>query len=622
MKDIYTVLGLNSKTASVFTLDLEPVKDNIGVRRIINAKVRKLEEIEQSFFVDSGRPEYSNVDIEEVIEKVKSYSLLSKNGEWTLHELKLITYYIARLSNNEKQFSFALNLLSLNWRNSFFSGLVYSILNGWTIWKSNIRKECANLLKEKLISYQGQFPKYVKLKQHIDFFDEAGPARISSLLNAKKLSMDEAPKMLGLTPPNIRLTYFSDVIISYIKNRNSDLDEIKELLDRHTLDRTKKLVLCFLIEEADKNGDTYQQAMLCRRAREIMNYDVTIEATWAPFSGASESEKNTLKHCYELVTAWYARRSVETFFEIACQDRDRRNFWLKYVHAVHNFKIVGSESVKTLLRRDGRINDALRGCFIESKSRTSQTSALVLYIKDKVFVEFSDTGALYVYNTNRKVISMLKTIKTIERSEDLKQPSIGPLVQQESGWYGDKYFTHSAEGRLPHSGYWQERLESWLKEIIKLKPDINRKSSNNVETVTQKRKTQVIQQSLFPADRYESSKNSTTLSTIKGSYDLPQYNNLTVDISSKLLGNGRLRIVSTYRGYCIHMMNTNNYYLIEPTIRRYYGSIIVGTEENDKFRKIMHTYDDFTFILGYIKIENSSVLFKRKNSSATFIIPY
>ena len=615
MKDIFTALGLSHKTASAFSLDIEPVKDNIGIRRIINSNIRQLEDIERSFLVDTGRPEYSTVDIDKVINKVKTCTEKKKNNvEWSIRELKLISYYITRFSMIPEQFSYALNMLSMNWKDSFFSGLVYSILNGWTIWKRELRTECTELLKSKLKDYQGRFSKYIKLREHIDFFDDAGPVRVCSLLMAKNMELEQAPEILGLTAPNISLTYFSDVIISFIKTKKSDLDEIKDILCKHTLDRTKKLVLAYLIEEADNSGDTFQQSMLCRRSREIMNYDVTMESTWAAFGGASDKEKVRLKHCHELVTAWYARRSVETFFEIACQDKDRRNFWLKYVYAIHNFKIVGSESVRSMLKSDGRINDALRSCFIESKSRSSQTSALILYIKDKVFVEFSDTGALYVYNTDRKVISKVKGIRYIEKSEDLKQPSIGPLVQQDAGWYGTKWYTHNDEGRLPHSGYWQERLESWMKKIMQLQPKY---------TQVRKKKSIDNNSSIFKSIEKDSAisikpSNSVKKVTFRDSSELPRFRFLQILIASRDIINDEICIVATSNGYCLHLIKSWSFIRIDETLRRTTGEIKFKEVDDYGFQEVIHQLNEFIYIIGYIKKEKNRVLFKKKPN----LIPY
>ena len=104
----------------------------------------------------------------------------------------------------------------------------------------------------------------------------------------------------------------------------------------------------------------------------------------------------------------------------------------------------------------------LRHC-IETNSTTAQTSALVLFMRDKMIVEFSDTGALYVYNQNHDMVKLVtKGMRTMTSTNDLKIPSMQALIVI-SDW-GTTY--NYEEGRMTHQGYWQSRLTGWLSEKI------------------------------------------------------------------------------------------------------------------------------------------------------------
>ena len=146
--------------------------------------------------------------------------------------------------------------------------------------------------------------------------------------------------------------------------------------------------------------------------------------------GATEKEAQKLKKAKQLVNLWFNRKIIETFFEVCVQDRDRKIFWLKYVENVSAFRIVGSTATKRLLQGDSRVNGIFQQFYIETESRTSQTSALVLFIKDKMIVEFSDTGALYVYNhKHQKVKLITNKRRLINSTADLKIPSMNNLIE-------------------------------------------------------------------------------------------------------------------------------------------------------------------------------------------------
>ena len=101
--------------------------------------------------------------------------------------------------------------------------------------------------------------------------------------------------------------------------------------------------------------------------------------------------------------------------------------------------------------------------FIETNQYSSQTAALVLFIKNKMIVEFSDTGALYVYNQNHNQVKLITSRqRSLNSTNDLKIPSMQLLIEI-SEW-GSLYFNE--EGRMTHQGHWQSRLSSWIQKMV------------------------------------------------------------------------------------------------------------------------------------------------------------
>ena len=342
---------------------------------------------------------------------------------WTIRELRIVSYYLMKLRDDNACYRYALDLLDKNWKNMFFNGLVFYLLNSWHSIEPEYKDMTSQLLIRKLNTYSESNRRYTLWKNRVNFFDSAGPIRMAALLKAKNMSMAEAPSLLGFKNTSIKQAYYSDVIVKYVEsNHITDLDSIEQVFELHNLDRTKKLIFAYLVETEDCIGDGLRRAQLCRFAN-IQLGDVTLASSWAPFTGATEKEVQRLRKAMELVNMWFLQQIVESFFEICVQDRERKSFWLKYVQnrSITRFKIIGSTAVKRLLQSNSKIGSMFLRHFIETNSYSSQTSALALFMKNKMFVEFSDTGALYVYNQTHSMVKKVTNarVATIIMKKDV-----------------------------------------------------------------------------------------------------------------------------------------------------------------------------------------------------------
>ena len=614
MANIYGLLGLNKDELENFELQGKVVQENVGIQRILNSASKRLKEIEQMMTAFDTRPEFSAIQTSEIINKLKADANRGGRASWTASELRIVSFYMMRFQNSSKEFNHALNLLSSNWRNLYLNGLAFFMLNSWTTCMPELKTKCFELIRQKLNIYDGGISKYIMLKNHISLFEETGPLRMAALIEAKNMKLNEAPKILGFSPSNFSLTYFSEVILCFIRRQNSSLEEIEDIFRYHTLDRTKKLAMANLIDRAERSGDTYQQERTVKTARRVFGYDITLESTWAPFTGASEEERSLLKATHDLIIAWYARKSVEVFFEVACQDKERREFWLKYIENVNDFRIVGSQSIRSMLNSDGRVRDALNTCFIETNSRMSQTSALVLYIKNKIFIEFSDTGALYIYNTNRTGIPNIKRIKNIDKTDNLKITTINLLVEQEIGSWGSKWYTHYEEGKLHHRGDWQGRLRSWLNQILGLRAGQRR------ENIRQERiEPPVVQTSLFE-NFDEERKIKSNINNFGHSKQNQNYQTL---LSSKSIAENRIQIVAAKNksflhpgGYYFHLIQKGTYHIIETPLQSEIGSIWIRRQDSTGEREMVHAFRGREYVIGYVKEYENYVTFRKNKHTS------
>ena len=616
MSDVYSLLNINQGMLQDFRLLADRVADH-QTEKVVNKNMSKLKQIEERMLVDKGL-DVAQQSIDEVISKVirmaSSGNTAGKN--WTVRELRIVSYYLMKLRDDSVNYMYALELLNNNWKNMFFNGLAFYLLNSWHSIEPDFRTLTSQLLMRKLGEYCDSNRRYNLWKNRLNLFDNNGPTRMAAMLSAKRMNIEEAPTLLGFKSSSIKQSYYSDVIIKYIANNNiSDCDSIEDIFELHDLDRTKKLVFAYLVEKEDQIGDGLRRAQLCRFVNTQLG-DVTLATSWAPFAGATETEVQKLKKAMQLVNMWFAQQIIESFFEICVQDKERKNFWLKYVNNISAFKIIGSTATKRLLQSNSKIGSMFLRHYIETNSYSSQTSALVLFIKNKMIVEFSDTGALYVYNqTHQKVKTVTNARYGISSTNDLKIPSMNVLIEANT-WGG--YYYHE-EGRMTHQGYWQQRLDGWINQMVL-------SSQNMSVSFMENKHDDIFKSKPLPTENFKPLKEHGGNEEIDSSVTEINKQNITSQsiinetqfsyrIASKTLDNN-VRIVANAKGFYLSL-GKNHYQLIKPFAagESPTGSIWIKKSSLNGWNEIVHNYfgSDVRSI-GFIRITTDEVIYKESLS--------
>ena len=617
MSDIFSLLNINKGIFQDFPLLANRVADH-QAEKMVKRNISKLKQIEERMFVDKGL-DIAQKSIDEIISKVIR---LAPSGDisganWTTRELRIASYYLMKLRDKSENYLFALNLLDNNWKNMFFNGLVFYLMNSWHSIEPEYRERTCQLLVRKLKEYSESNRRYLLWKNYANLFESNGPIRMAAMIAAKKMNIADAPSLLGFKDTSIKQPYYSDVIIKYMANNHIiDREEIEQIFELHDIDRTKKLVFVYLVEQEDRSGDGLRRAQLCRFAN-VQLGDVTLAASWAPFAGATLEEAQKLKRSMQMVNMWFAQQIIETFFEICVQDKERKDFWLNYVQFISGFKIIGSTAIKRLLQSNSQIGSMFLRHFIETNSYSSQTSALALFIKNKMIIEFSDIGALYVYDQTN---SMVKTVTGarygIASTNDLKKPSTNLLIEPNS-WGG--YYYHE-EGRITHRGAWQDRLSGWMCQML-LSPhntNVSLFDTKNDDVFTEKAlpkenfKIQPVSENTLTENKSKKpevdSNNSTSVQYETG---------VTYQISSKLLENN-IHIVAASKGIYISIDN-KRFVLIRPFSTGEYatGNIWIKKVSLQGWNEIVHNYQgSSTRSVGYIRISSTHVTYKESLSVA------
>ncbi len=593
-----------------FRLLADRVADH-QTEKVINKNMSKLKQIEERMLVDKGL-EVAQQSIDKVICKVihMAPSGDTSADKWTVRELRIVSYYLMKLRDDSINYMYALELLENNWKNMFFNGLAFYLLNSWHSIETDFRTLTSQLLMRKLGEYCDSNRRYNLWKNRLNLFDGNGPTRMAAMLSAKQMNIEEAPTLLGFKKSSIKQSYYSDVIIKYIANNGiTDRDSIEDIFELHNLDRTKKLVFAYLVEKEDQIGDGLHRAQLCRFANTQLG-DVTLATSWAPFAGATETDVQKLKKAMQLVNMWFAQQIIESFFEICVQDKERKNFWLKYVNSINAFKIIGSTATKRLLQSNSKIGSMFLRHYIETNSYSSQTSALVLFIKNKMIVEFSDTGALYVYNQTHPMVKTVTNARYgLASTNDLKIPSMNVLIEANT-WGGYYYYE---EGRMTHQGYWQQRLNGWMNQMVL-------SSQNTNVSFMENKHDDIFKAKPLPAENFnrsitnnhEHNNNVTQKQADVDNSNIVSYeSNISYKIASKELNNG-VRIVANQKGFYLKLRN-NKYSIIkeydfggEPN-----GSIWIKSFFVSGWSEILYNYNDKRRSIGFVRIAFNEALYKQ-----------
>ena len=514
------------------------------------------------------------------------------------------------------EFLYVIDLLSKNWRPLFFNGLVFYILNTWNNIKPHYRTLVCELINSQLKVYQGKNRKYALLKTRGNLLEESGPIRMSALLEQKKMNIQDAPTLFGFKPASITMSYYSDVIVKYFsKNGHIDLDKIADVLIEHKNDRTTKLLLAELVRQAERSGDLFFQSRVSKLGNRLLS-DISLPAAWAPFPGATEEQIAKLRRARVLVNQWFVRQVIEVFFEICVQDYSRKIFWLKYCNMVSKFFIAGSSLVRRKIQNDERVGTMANSHFISTNSHVIQTAALIMYIKDKVFVEFSDLGSLYVYEQDDRIVALInKGRRYISSINDLKRSSMNTLVESDYGYW---YFRD--EGSMRHAGYWQERLTAWMKNKILSQSDY---------AIIDSEEDKVFRPIDFPVQSAELEFREETESIFETHE--PTIENVTLfkkmvfaDISSKPIAENRVSVVANKDGFylCVTKGSINNrrYYHIKPIpsyVSRYSisGNLWIRKRDKRDWYQVDFFYAGDIKPIGYIKVDGINVLFKESQKA-------
>lgn len=455
MKDLRALFGIDYST-DLFIESAEMVLPS-HLKRTINSRIEGIAAISERF--NNLKPYVPKPFGLDIIKKkfldCRNASSLFPTQKFTITELKKACYFIDQILEKDSDNELFISILSDNWSDKYLKGLIYFLFYKWDIIEYKLNFSIIhNFIVSKIEAYQGNKSMFLKLKENIEYIKEGGSVKLGVYLKANNKPLYEATDILGLKRKYFTYAYFSKVIQVYYNKRNEIDEHIEKTLTIHANTETSKIVLSSIIVRIEHQRNDNAVADAKCLALKLVG-DPSVKSNWSSV-GYDEETSAKIERAHEILNRWVIQMYIDVVFDKMIVDPYRKMFWAKYINHITYFKVVGSPLNERILSSNESLKDTMKYYFkCTTNEYRKKTCAMVLRIRDRYFIEFSDLGSLYVYKPDSWIVSKLQN--SIAKIEDLKDIGCENLV--EPGNYG--YF-YNDKGKMVHRGEWQTRLSLWI----------------------------------------------------------------------------------------------------------------------------------------------------------------
>ncbi|MBO5107768.1 MAG: hypothetical protein J6B97_04950 [Bacteroidales bacterium] len=443
IKDIKKVLNFDFR-ATFYSQNAENLLDD----KVVKANVARIHDITSKLENVDTEIEDASLIVEE-LRRSHKLGVSPQDVEITARSLRAVSYCIP---SRDFHFSkFILEVIELHWTPILLRGLIHSLLREWTKFEIDIRIRLIDFItvKIKVINQE----KYNKM---LEYLNENGGYKLGYSMGSLRKNFYSCCEIFRLSNKRISYSYFSDVLCGYFETSPTpSIPEIEKILTAHNQAYTDKRVISRIIVKAWENkklpSDLYDLAM--RRIG-----DPAKESKWSVPEIATREERNIIENAKRIMQIAISSKFINVFFTNLCESSSRRQFWLEHVEKVDDFVVYGSSFSRNSISY--KLEDRILNRYFRVVNSRHDNCALVLYSGDYAIIEFSGSGALYVYKKDSELYK--RTLgKRVERLDDLKIGYLSNLVDND---YGQMYMRD--EGRMVHIGNWQYRLDRWLRNKI------------------------------------------------------------------------------------------------------------------------------------------------------------
>ena len=411
-------------------------------------------------FQDKWNEEYSNL-----------YSIFSKRDVrvlvWTLDYKPTKDSQTILIS---EQFTTAKRIISGKWKDSFIISLWNVLLKNWNIlqYYPDQRISLIKLLKTKCSEYNRSRKDIIAIASNIGLFCEKdSPKMYAKRLLTSKILISKANSLINQKELVLTYEYYSKVVEEYvqiIEDNNISHDTtlaVYQFLTKHNSKKSKLLICSYLVNNSKFNKVTE----LIKNQTVYMIGDPVKKHLWN-YGSLKKDHENNIEIARMKLNMLLNKDFIDVFFEKLVQDDRRKIYWLNFIEKISDIKFIGNKANYQYLKNIESISE-----YVDSRYKTTRqnqnTCALIIYSQNYVFVEFTDTGALFIYkqqnfNVNLNNIGSMDDLKVWTRESYACKNN--PNYSY-SYYYGsnDKHLMNN-EGRITHQGNWELRVDKWMKK--------------------------------------------------------------------------------------------------------------------------------------------------------------
>lgn len=441
------------------------------INALLDVRIDKLQKINESLG-NNPFPSVPILLIPEIFRKFKNIKH-NKNTNFDRRELRTLAYALNYSeSNSQSIFSnidelrTTFNLFEEEWRDSFLSGLIDTLLRNWETKHQKSFEQLEQFIAKKLDSYTGNRSALISFKNNKRYFNtKNGDLILGDTIAKLNKPIQEATKILGVPESWFDYPYFSKAIVTYYERNKGkiavEVDNLNDVLQKHNSSITSKRLISKIIIQANQPQFATVQDKIKKIAFTQIG-DPSNISNWTAFENATEIEKREIIQGRNILNEWITQQFINVFFNVCINDERRKKFWLRFASKISSFKVYDPLHTKNILKRDERIAEYVDARF-ETVSSKRDVSAFILYIGDYMLIEFSNEGyAFYAY----KIDSTLRPSLNYQLNsvDDLRNGSM-PMAVHSDNYYD--YFND--EGRLTHrdgNQIWETRFNSWMNKKV------------------------------------------------------------------------------------------------------------------------------------------------------------
>lgn len=393
--------------------------------------------------------------------------IVALNMEFENERLKII---------DSQYYSLALEIIFTRgkFKKSFFPILIKKVFESWDNYNiGNIIENLVILVKE-----DGE-ANHVSANPSLKYIliQDSFSSMLSDII-ANKISLDINSNyernifhFLGVGPYFGNTIFFQSFYIYMVADvvrKGLDVNsfyEIESTLKKLQKKDLSKRIIPIMIKYVENKNEIELREKLINLSYQMIG-DPGIDVYWAGISSGEDSELNLLKKAQQILKRWLTNKFLTVFFNNLSSntDDDRKDFWLKYVDSVIDFKILTMEKNYNYLVK---LMTGIPTEYVKSKISIVANNSKYIFIlkfRNKTIIEFSTTGnAALVYDNKHYDCPNLNNKKF--NFNDFKMTNYSSLIFQRSGY---QMYNIKKTGRLFHNEGWELFMDEWIENNLRL----------------------------------------------------------------------------------------------------------------------------------------------------------